>query len=176
LKGRNGNNNSGSGNSGSGGDNGPVHVVLMILLVVAIILAIIGFFVGVILTVIAFQRIIGRHIHLLQKRQLVQEFQVMDLQQYDLDQPVVNDPPGTYQHTTMQRGGMGVVPTAPPSYSDYDVETATGRQGRKEIDDFNYNCIQQGQQSSDGIVRHPPPSAPVMPADDTAYLKKLGLL
>merc|ERR1712224_224994 len=100
----------------------------------------------------------------------------MDLQQYDLDQPVVNDPTSTYQHNmTMQRGGMGVTPTAPPSYSDYDdVEKATGRQGRKkEIDDFNNNYIQQEQLNNNGIVRHPPPSAPVMPADDTAYLQKL---
>jgi hypothetical protein len=61
--------------------------MLMILLVVAIVLAIIGFFVGVLVIVVAVQRIVGRHVYLLQKRQLVKEFQVMDLQDYDLDQP-----------------------------------------------------------------------------------------
>mmetsp|Transcript_18813 Transcript_18813/g.46699 ORF Transcript_18813/g.46699 Transcript_18813/m.46699 type:complete len:263 (-) Transcript_18813:143-931(-) len=79
---------SGSGGSSSGGSSDGQHVLLMILLVVAIVLAVIGFFVGFVIVVIAAQRIVGRHIYLLQKRQLVHEFQVMDLQSYDLDQPL----------------------------------------------------------------------------------------
>ena len=59
----------------------------MILLVAAIILAIIGFFVGVVIVIVAAQRITSRHIYLLQKRQLVEEFKVKDLQDYDLDKP-----------------------------------------------------------------------------------------
>lgn len=78
----------------SGGDGGNqdcgecVHVLLLILLAFAIILAVIGFFVGIVITVIAFQRVVQRHVHLLQKKQLVQEYQVMDLQGYDLDHPL----------------------------------------------------------------------------------------
>ncbi len=79
---------SGSSSSSNSGSNDAQHIVLMILLVVAIVLAIIGFFVGVVIVVVAAQRIVGRHIYLLQKRQLVHEFKVMDLQDYDLDQPL----------------------------------------------------------------------------------------
>ena len=64
---------------------------LMILLVAAIVLAIIGFFVGVVIVVVAAQRITSRHIYLLQKRQLVEEFKVKDLQDYDLDKPEAPD-------------------------------------------------------------------------------------
>ena len=56
------------------------------------VLAVIGFFVGVMITVIAFQRVVQRHIHLIQKRQLIQEYQVMDLQEYDLSQPLPSAP------------------------------------------------------------------------------------
>lgn len=79
---------SGSSGGSSGGSNDGQHILLMILLVVAIVLAVIGFFVGVVIVIIAAQRIVGRHIYLLQKRQLVHEFQVMDLQGYDLDHPL----------------------------------------------------------------------------------------
>jgi hypothetical protein len=61
-------------------------------LALAIILAVIGFFVGIVITVIAFQRVVQRHVHLLQKKQLVQEYQVMDLQGYDLDHPLPTAP------------------------------------------------------------------------------------
>jgi len=77
-----------SSSSSNGGSNDAQHILLMILLVVTIVLAIIGFFVGVVIVVVAAQRIVGRHIYLLQKRQLVHEFKVMDLQDYDLDQPL----------------------------------------------------------------------------------------
>lgn len=108
------------GNSCSGGDGGSqdcgecVHVLLIILLIFAVILAVIGFFVGMVITVIAFQRVVQRHIHLLQKRQLVQEYQVMDLQDYDLNQPLPTAP----QEDDLEWNGanpMGIVstPSAP---------------------------------------------------------------
>lgn len=103
----------------------------MILLVVAIVLAIIGFFVGVVIVVVATQRISSRHIYLLQKRQLVEEFRVTDLQDYDLDKP---EAPG------------------------------------------ENNEIQGIEMQNDTNIRHPPPSAPVMPMEDVQYLKNLGLM
>jgi hypothetical protein len=57
----------------------------VILLVVAIIMAAIGFVFGVIIAVIGFQRIVRRHVFLLHRRQLVEEFEVLDLSGYDLD-------------------------------------------------------------------------------------------
>jgi hypothetical protein len=48
---------------------------------------VIGFSVGILLTVVACQRIVQSHVYLVHKRQLVQEFQVMDLLGYDLEQP-----------------------------------------------------------------------------------------
>jgi hypothetical protein len=86
------------GSNCGGGDGGNqdcgecVHVLLIILLVFAIILAVIGFFVGIVITVVAFQRVVQRHIHLLQKKQLVQEYKVVDLQDYDLSQPLPTAP------------------------------------------------------------------------------------
>lgn len=122
-----------SGGSGSSGNSSEgQHILLMILLVVAIILAVIGFFVGVVIVVVAAQKIVGRHIYLLQKRQLVQEFQVVDLQDYDLDQPISTTP----------------------------IEQTMG----------------SGIELREGVSRHPPPSAPVMPTEDVQYLKKLGLM
>jgi len=84
---------SSSGGSSSGGlssDGDAHHVLVVFLLIVAIVLAIIGVFVGVFLCGVAIQRIVSRHIYLVQKRQLVQEFMVMDLQGYDLDQPLLS--------------------------------------------------------------------------------------
>jgi hypothetical protein len=105
-------NNSNSSSSSSSNDNDAKHIILIILLTIAIILAIIGFFVGAIIVVIAFQRIVGRHIYLLQKRQLVQEFQVLDLQEYDLDKPNVAATTAT------------VTATAPPAqYNNVDPYT-----------------------------------------------------
>jgi len=105
-------NNSNSSSSSSSNDNDAKHIILIILLIIAIILAIIGFFVGAIIVVIAFQRIVGRHIYLLQKRQLVQEFQVLDLQEYDLDKPNVAATTAT------------VTATAPPAqYNNVDPYT-----------------------------------------------------
>ena len=105
-------NNSNSSSRSSSNDNDAKHIILIILLIIAIILAIIGFFVGAIIVVIAFQRIVGRHIYLLQKRQLVQEFQVLDLQEYDLDKPNVAATTAT------------VTATAPPAqYNNVDPYT-----------------------------------------------------
>lgn len=119
--------NSTSRSSGNNSNDEP-HIFLMILLVAAIILAIVGFFVGVVIVIVAAQRITSRHIYLLQKRQLVEEFKVKDLQDYDLDKPEALDE-------------------------------------NSEIDEL------------DGTdIAHPPPSAPVMPAEDVQYLKNLGLM
>lgn len=119
--------NSTSRSSGNNSNDEP-HIFLMILLVAAIILAIVGFFVGVVIVIVAAQRITSRHIYLLQKRQLVEEFKVKDLQDYDLDKPEALDE-------------------------------------NSEIDEL------------DGTdITHPPPSAPVMPAEDVQYLKNLGLM
>jgi hypothetical protein len=78
-------------NSGGGGD--AAYVLVIVLLVVAVIMAVIGFFVGLIITVVVCQRIIQRHIYLLHKRQLVQEFQVVDLAGYDLERPAETPSP-----------------------------------------------------------------------------------
>ena len=116
------------------------------MLVVAVILAIIGLFVGVVVIAVAAQRIVGRHIYLLQKRQLVQEFRVMDLQDYELDQPistasVEDDGEGGGKEGL---GGVGGDPGTAPS--------------------------------AGGGTKHPPPYAPVMPVEDSEYLKNLGLM
>ena len=66
--------------------------MLFILLLLAVVLAVIGFFVGVAITVVAFQRVVQNHIHLLQKRELIREFQVMDLSSYDMDMPLPSAP------------------------------------------------------------------------------------
>ena len=79
----------------------------MILLVVAIVLAIIGFFVGVVVVVVAVQRIVGRHVYLLQKRQLVKEFQVMDLRDYDLDEPISTAPVREGEDESYYQEGFG---------------------------------------------------------------------
>lgn len=68
----------------SGGDGECVHILFVILVVTAVIMAVIGFVVGIIIAVIMCQRVIQSHVYLLHKRQLVQEFTVMDLQDYDV--------------------------------------------------------------------------------------------
>jgi len=130
----------GSSNSSSNGDGN--HIMLVILLVVAIILATIGFFVGVIVTIVVIQRIIGRHIYLLQKRQLVKEFRVMDLQDYDLDKPMLEN-------------GDDETP-------NHEHQTNFGN------DNLSPNIA--------GNTRNPPPFSPVVPSEDIAYLKNLGLM
>jgi len=59
--------------------NDGLPVIVVILAVVAIILAVIGLFVGVFIAVVVIQRILERHMWVLQKRRLVREFRVMDL-------------------------------------------------------------------------------------------------
>jgi hypothetical protein len=83
-------------NAGDGGDGVPVMVV--ILAVVAIVLAIIGIFVGVMIAVVVIQRILEKHVSLMQKRRLVRDFRVKDLSNYPLD---------------LERSGEVVVPSAP---------------------------------------------------------------
>jgi hypothetical protein len=145
--------NNNSSNSSSSNDSDAKHIILIILLVIAIILAMIGFIVGVIIVVIAFQRIVGRHIYLLQKRQLVQEFQVLDLQEYDLDKPIVTatatSPPAQYNNNVETGGWGGRTPTSTPTAASHTA----------------YNNM-----------KHPAPSAPYMPPGDAAYLKRLGLV
>ena len=61
--------------------------MITILAVVGIILAIIGLFVGVFIAVVVIQRILEKHLWLLQKRRLVHDFCVKDLSNvYDLEQ------------------------------------------------------------------------------------------
>mmetsp|Transcript_30945 Transcript_30945/g.74733 ORF Transcript_30945/g.74733 Transcript_30945/m.74733 type:complete len:539 (-) Transcript_30945:81-1697(-) len=81
---------SGSNSNNDCGDG--AHILLLILLLLAVVLAVIGFFVGVAITVVAFQRVVQNHIHLLQKRELIREFQVMDLSSYDMDMPLPSAP------------------------------------------------------------------------------------
>ena len=63
------------------GDN-PLVILLFILLVFFVIMAMIGLFLLLVIGVIVCQRIVQRHIFLLQKQTLVQEFQVADLSSY----------------------------------------------------------------------------------------------
>lgn len=92
------------------------HILLIILVAVAIIMAIIGFVVGIIIAVLLCQRVIQTHIYLLQKRQLVKEFTVMDLSAYDLDEPLVVDsgltPSSTVYHPP---------PSAPPMHQEDEI-------------------------------------------------------
>jgi hypothetical protein len=83
-------------NAGDSGDSVPVMVV--ILAVVAIVLAIIGIFVGVMIAVVVIQRILQKHVALMQKRRLVRDFRVQDLSKYPLD---------------LERSDVVIVPSAP---------------------------------------------------------------
>eukprot|EP00536_Pseudo-nitzschia_multiseries_P010762 jgi/Psemu1/26862/gm1.26862_g len=126
-------NSSNSNNNSNSNSNSDHHqfreVILAVLLVVAIVLAVIGFFVGVVVVVIAAQRIVARHVHLLQKRQLVREFRVLDLQEYDLDAPTATAP--TEDEVVSGSGGAGVgvnvgvnVKHPPPSAPVLEVNDA----------------------------------------------------
>lgn len=128
----------------------------MIMLVAAIILAVIGFFVGVVVAVVAAQRIIGRHIHLLHKRQLVQEFRVMDLQDYDLDRPI-STAPIMENETNSNINSSGGFFTGETSGGLGNVEGGGG--GGLEM-----------------TAKRPPPSAPIIPVEDVEYLKRFGLI
>jgi len=68
-------------------DGDGAMVLLVLLIIFAVVLATIGLIMGVILTVIFCQRVVQRHIFLLQKKQLVGEFIVMDLSGYDVTDP-----------------------------------------------------------------------------------------
>ena len=68
-------------------NGGGLLIMITILAVVGIILAIIGLFVGVFIAVVVIQRILEKHLWLLQKRRLVHDFCVKDLSNvYDLEQ------------------------------------------------------------------------------------------
>jgi hypothetical protein len=88
-------------------------------------MSVIGFFVGMILIVVACQRIVQRHVYLIHKRQLVQEFQVMDLSGYaDLEeQPSPTKTTTTTTTTTTNKeeeeeivvvAAYTAIPLAPP--------------------------------------------------------------
>ena len=94
-------------NNDGGGD--AAHILLLILLVVAVVMAIIGFFVGLIITVVVCQRVVQTHVYLLQKRQLAHEFQVMDLSGYDLSRPEPSAPPASMDVELQE-----MTPLAPP--------------------------------------------------------------
>jgi hypothetical protein len=79
-------------------------------------MAIIGFVVGIIIAVLLCQRVIQTHIYLLQKRQLVKEFTVMDLSAYDLDEPVVVDSGLTTSSTVYHPP-----PSAPPMHQEDEI-------------------------------------------------------
>jgi len=151
---------------------------MIVLLVVGIILAIIGFFVGLVLVVIAFRRIVGRHVYLLRRRQLVQEFQVLDLQEYDLDRPVVPTAPSSLHdvdnnnNTNVNNAEMGENKGEgfDSVVADVTKTTASTTKPSPTAPPSHYFC------NNTQDVKHPPPSAPIMPSGDTAYLKKLGLL
>jgi hypothetical protein len=99
---------------GGGGDG---TAVLCILLVLGIVMAVIGFVVGMILTVVAFQRIVQRHVYLVHKRQLVQEFQVMDLSGYDLERPSTETTTTTKEEEEeipAVIAATAAIPSAPP--------------------------------------------------------------
>lgn len=78
----------------------------MILLVALIVMAVIGFFVGLFLGVIVGQRILQRHMFLLQKKQLVEEFQVADLSPYNVS--------SSPSHVNNEGSIYDAIPMAPP--------------------------------------------------------------
>ena len=73
----------GSHQCNCGDGDSPAAIILFILLVFFVILAIIGLFLLLVMGVIVCQRVVQRHIFLLQKQSLVQEFQVADLSSID---------------------------------------------------------------------------------------------
>ncbi len=73
----------GSHQCNCGDGDSPLAIILFILLLFFVILAIIGLFFLLVMGVIVCQRIVQRHIFLLQKQSLVQEFQVADLSSFD---------------------------------------------------------------------------------------------
>lgn len=68
----------------SGGGGTDAGAILCVVFVVVVgTLAILGFFVGIFVVAVLFQRAVQRHIYLLHKGELALEFQVADLSQYD---------------------------------------------------------------------------------------------
>jgi RING-variant domain len=78
-------------NCNCGDGDSPLAIVLFILLVFFVIMAIIGLFLLLVIGVIVCQRIVQRHIFLLQKQTLVQEFQVADLSSLNEKCPICNN-------------------------------------------------------------------------------------
>jgi hypothetical protein len=100
-----------------GGDGDCVHILLVVLVVTAVIMAVIGFCVGIIIAVVMCQRVIQTHVYLLHKRQLVQEFTVMDLQEYDdvLPESEISAPCAPLQYTYIPP------PSAPPMHQEDEI-------------------------------------------------------
>ena len=67
------------------GDGGDCAGICFFIVVITIgILATVGMFVGIVMSVVLFQRTTQRHVHHLQKKRLVAEFRVLDLDGYDV--------------------------------------------------------------------------------------------
>ena len=65
-------------------NNDGAHILLIILLIVVVIMACIGLIVGIFLAIVIGQRVVQRHMLLLEKTRLVDDFPVQDLSRYDL--------------------------------------------------------------------------------------------
>jgi RING-variant domain len=97
----------GGGQSGGSGDCGDcAGILVLVVTVFLVIMAVIGFFVGVFLGVVLVQRVVQRHMFRLQKRHLVEEFQVADLAGCD-DIPA-------QQNTTPIDSIYNAIPLPPP--------------------------------------------------------------
>jgi len=145
----------GGGSSSSGGSNNDncgdaAHILLLLLLIAAIIMAIIGVFVGVFVGVVLAQRIVQRHMFLLQKRRLVDEFRVADLSK-TAGYSVANVELGE-QHRQEQ----------PPSDVDAGLVKPT--------------APMESMLPVYHISPSAPPEAEVLNAENEQHLRKLGLL
>lgn len=109
--------------------------MLILLVVVVIIMAVIGFFVGLVIAVMIGQRIIQRHVLLLHKRRLVREFIVKDLEEYpggviptapldrgDFDQVPATAPAEEFNSSSVAYQHAMVVPSAPHEMHDNDIQ------------------------------------------------------
>jgi len=115
-------------NCGGGGGEAGGAILFVILIVVAMVLAMAGIIMGISLVVLIFQRTVQRHAYLLHKRQLTNEFQVMDLSTYDLSQPLneetrrtndENDNNKSTSNPTHPRPPQPSAPTLPEDDASY---------------------------------------------------------
>jgi hypothetical protein len=105
-----------------GGDGDCVHILLCVLVVTAVIMAVIGFCVGIIIAVVMCQRVIQTHVYLLHKRQLVQEFTVMDLQEYDVVCLLPQESSSLDTSSSIISPAPFLLPHPPPSAPPMDQE------------------------------------------------------